>query len=224
MHIPSSLDIAMPMQMRLNGSVPPGFKELQEGRMKVKSAIECVCGKIGEFKILDEKLVPYGLKPIARSISWLVEQLVVQNLRKYKDECGVMEVEDPPHGLTQYDCVLSLKNHVKKYYINVKTSLMVTEETGNFDISKASKLIRLYEENPDIMLLVAIVKVGIEGVRVKFDKVILFNVAWVPSIYYNRANHNLQSTADGVQTPRSNKEFVEELKRQMREAGHLEHY
>jgi hypothetical protein len=210
--------------MRLSGSVPTDFEEIQKGIANIKNAVECVLKKIGEFKILDEKLVPYGLKPIARSISWLIEQMIVQNLKKYKDECGVMEVEDPPHGLTQYDCILTLKEHARKYYVNIKTSLTITDETGNFDISKAHKLVKLYGEMPDIVLLVAIAKVTIEGVHIKFGEPIVFNVAWVPNIYYNRANHNLQSKANGTQTPRSNDEFIKELKHQMEEAGHLKHY
>lgn len=50
------------------------------------------------------------------------------------------------------------------------------------------------------------------------------HVAWVPDVYYNRANHNLQSRANGMQTPRSNQEFIELLKQKMDEAGHLVNY
>lgn len=183
----------------------------------------CVQRKIGSFKILDEELVPEGLKPIARSISWLVEQIIVQNLRKYKEDCGLEEVRDPAHGLTQYDCVLRLEGEDEEYFVNVKTSLTSTSP-GRSDISKAEKLIELYERNPDLVLIVAIIKVNMQGVNISFDNPILFNVAWTPDIYYNRANHNLQSICDGTQTPRINEDFVRELKRQMREAGHLEHY
>jgi len=82
----------------------------------------------------------------------------------------------------------------------------------------------LYEENEEFLLLAAIVKVDFEGVYVKFADPIVFNVAWTPDIYYNRANHNLQSSYDGTQKPRGNIDFVKELKHQMEKAGHLKHY
>ncbi|MCW3129813.1 MAG: hypothetical protein N2V75_06940 [Methanophagales archaeon] len=167
------------------------YKETSEKIERIEKAIKCVLNKIGKFKVLDEKLVPEGLKPIARSIAWLVDQVVVQNLKKYKDVCGIEEVEEPPHDLVQYDCILKLKEDDTECFINVKTSLTATDRTGRFDISKADKLIEL---------------------------------SWVPDVYYNRANHNLQSRANGMQAPRSNQEFIELLKQKMDEAGHLVHY
>jgi len=53
-------------------------------------------------------------------------------------------------------------------FINVKTSLTATDRTGRFDISKADKLIELYEERPDLLLLVAIIAVDFDDVLVKF--------------------------------------------------------
>jgi hypothetical protein len=201
------------------------FKEL-EGRIKaIGKAIEFVWkDRIGNFKILDENLVPEGLKPIARSISWLMDQITVQNLRRYKDDCGIEEVDDPPHGLTQYDCVVRMRNDNRKYYLNVKTSLEITELGGRFDISKARRLIQIYRESPDLVLLVCIIRVDLDNVWVRFKSAIVFNVAWIPEIYYNRANHNLQSSCNGTQTFRTNGKFIRELERQMKSAGHLKHY
>jgi hypothetical protein len=212
----------MPSQGSL--AEPSGFTELARAIESVKVAIWCVLTNIKEFKILDESLVPEGLKPIARSISWLVEQIVVQNLRAKGKNYGIASVKDPPHGLTQYDCVMRLDSNHRSYMVNVKTSLTITEDTGRFDISKGDKLIKLYESTPDLLLLVAIAKVEMNGVLVRFKDLIVFNVAWTPDIYYNRANHNLQSKCDGSQTPRTNEQFVVELRRQMQEAGHLKHY
>jgi hypothetical protein len=214
----------MPFQNRLGHTSSDQFKAITDGMSKVSNSIEAVFRKIGEFKILDERLVPYGLKPIARSISWLVEQIIVQNLKKYKDECGLISVRDPPHALAQYDCILLPKGEQREYYVNVKTSLTTTDESGNFDISKAPKLVQLYEQIPDLVLLVVIARVSINGVWIRFAKPTIFNVAWVPNIYYNRANHNLQSTADGTQLRRSNEDFVNQLKQLMNQAGHLTHY
>lgn len=203
---------------------PDDPDSLEKGIDNVKNAILCVLKKIRAFKILSEELVPEGLKPIARSISWLVEQIVVQNLRSKGEECNINSIKDPPHGLTQYDCILNLNNDPRAYKINVKTSLTITDDTGRFDISKAHKLIQLYETEPNLVLLVAIVKVEIDGVTVKFKDLIVFNVAWISDIYYNRANHNLQSSSTGTIIHRTNEEFIKELKQQMERAGHLKHY
>ena len=201
------------------------FKELEQRIKVIAKAIDAVWkNQIGDFKILDENLVPEGLKPIARSISWLMDQITVQNLRRYKDEFGIEEVNDPPHGLTQYDCVIKMKDDGRDYYLNVKTSLTITKLGGRFDISKARRLIQLYRENPNLVLLVAIIRVDLDNIFVRFNNVVVFNVSWTPDIYYNRANHNLQSRCNGIQTFRTNEEFVSELERQMEDAGHLEHY
>ena len=201
------------------------FRELEEKTKTIARVIEALLGeKIGDFKILDENLVPEGLKPIARSFSWIMEQITIQNLRKYKTEFGIEEVADPPHGLTQYDCIIKMKNDDTPYFLNLKTSLTITKSSGRFDISKARKLIQLYRENPNMILLVAIIKVDLDNVWVRFSNAIVFNVAWIPDIYYNRANHNLQSRANGVQIFRTNEDFVSELERKLENAGHLEHY
>lgn len=214
----------MPIQLNPESKIPNEYKETSEKIERIEKAIKCVLNKTGKFKILDETLVPEGLKPIARSIAWLVDQVVVQNLKRYKDVCDIEEVEEPPHDLVQYDCILKLKEDDTECFINVKTSLTTTDRTGRFDISKADKLIELYGERPDLLLLVAIIVVDFDNIFVKFEDLVVFNVAWVPGVYYNRANHNLQSRANGMQTPRSNQEFVGILKQKMEEAGHLAHY
>jgi hypothetical protein len=67
-------------QIRLGDSVSSDFERILDGMTRVGKAIECVLQTIDKFKILDENLIPFGLKPIARSISWLVEQIIVQSL------------------------------------------------------------------------------------------------------------------------------------------------
>ena len=201
------------------------FKDLERRIKAIEKSIHTIWkDRIGDFKILDEHLVPEGLKPIARSISWLMDQITVQNLRRYSDEYGIEGVGDPPHGLTQYDCVIKMKNYDRNYYLNVKTSLTITQLGGRFDISKARRLIQLYRENPNLVLLVGIIRVDLDNIWVRFNNVILFNVAWIPDIYYNRANHNLQSRCNGTQIFRTNEAFINELEHQMGNAGHLEHY
>lgn len=192
--------------------------------INLQQSMECVLSKISEFSLLNSKLLPEGLKPIARSISLIVEQVVVQNLRVFSKDCGIEFVIDPPGNLTPYDCIIKLKNNSNQYHVNLKTSLVSTTPSGKFDISKATGLIQFYNENPDAKLLVGIVKVELDNLTVKFKNLVLFNVAWTPDMYYNRANHNLQSKCDGTFSKRTNKEFVLELEKLVTDAGHSTHY
>ena len=192
--------------------------------VNLKKSIERVLSIIPTFQILDNVIAPEGLKPIARSISWIVEQVVIQNLRQYKEKCEIETVIDPPHDLTQYDCIIKFKNVQKEYYVNLKTSLTSTTHTSRFDISKARKLIQFYKENPGAMLFVVVIKVEFNKLTINFKDLIIFNVACTPDVYYNRANHNLQSKCDGTYTQRTNEEFVNELEKLVNNAGHSTHY
>jgi len=215
-----------PQSAKVNSEswLPYDFNQINKGVERTRLAIQYVMAKIDAFKLLDESVVPEGLKQIARSMSWLIEQIIVQNIRKHKDACGITSVDNPPHGLAQYDCVLHFKDEPQEYLVNIKTSLSITQTGGKSDISKGPKLVELYESNPNAVLIVAIVKVTLEGVVVTFDDLILFNVAWTPDPYYNRANHNLQSICNGTQTRRTNQAFVEILRGLMKAAGHDMHY
>lgn len=198
------------------------FASTQKQVERVQQIINDCVHRIGKFTILGEELVPFGLKPIARSISWLVEQIVVQNLMKEMERYGISEVIPSPTNVELHDCLLKFEN--LESYVNIKTSLTSTDERGRFDISKASRLIELYKAKPNLLLLVAVVKVELKGVVVRFNNVVVFNVAWTPDPYYNRANHNLQAKADGTQTFRTNSEFVRILTDKVQDAGHATHY
>lgn len=190
----------------------------------IKTTVDNTLRQIGTFYIIEPRVIPQGLKPIAGSVSWLIEQVVVQNLRLYKDINNLESVIDPPHNLTQYDCILKYNIDPRRYHVNIKTSLAQTSSNSRFDISKAQKLIDFYEENPDLILVLAVIKIDISGSQIIFRDSIVFNVAWTPDIYYNRANHNLQSCCDGSQVVRSNLEFVRILRQKMEERGHSTHY
>ena len=191
---------------------------------KVKSSIDTTLAAVGSFQLLEPRVVPEGLKQIARSMSWLMEQVVVQNLRLHREVNGLLEVADPPNNLTQYDCVLTYPSDDTQYFLNVKTSLVQTALSGRFDVSKAPKLIEFYSQNPEALLILAIIKVEMNGTSIRFDRSYVFNVAWIRDIYYNRANHNLQTTFDGSIVVRTNGEFATLLSEKIAAAGHTSHY
>ena len=51
---------------------------------EIKKGFELLVNKIKSFEIVNQDLLPEGLKPHTRSICWIAEQVILQNLRKYK--------------------------------------------------------------------------------------------------------------------------------------------
>ncbi|BBL65941.1 hypothetical protein MSMAT_3307 [Methanosarcina mazei TMA] len=185
-----------------------------DAMQKISEMLHNLIKKIGNVDLINEELVPEGLKPIGRSTSWLVEQIIVQNMRKYKDELGLEDVLDPPSNVSLYDCSIVFKGEFKKYYINLKTSSLEAQRTKD-DISKADKLIDLYESDPDYTLFIAVIKVIFQNTRLILNhnkNLIVFNVAWIPDIYCNPRNNNLQSSKYDETFFRTNVEFLCELK------------
>lgn len=61
------------------------------------SFVERLFGKLlrilPSFDITDEKVLPYGLKPHTRSISWLVEQVITQQTKFNAKQLGITDAE-----------------------------------------------------------------------------------------------------------------------------------
>jgi len=181
--------------------------------VKIQYILNQVISRINKFKLINENLVPFGLKPIARSMSWIVEQIVTQNMKKDVNKYSISSVDIPQTNIDLYDCLI--KTNQMKYFVNIKTSLVSACENGNYDISKAQKLLEWYESNHDLVLLLAVIKVELDRTDVIFKDVKVFNVAWIPNIYYNKANHNIQSCMNGKESIRSNQEFMDLLYRKI---------
>jgi hypothetical protein len=48
---------------------------------------------IPSFNITDETVLPYGLKPHSRSISWIVEQVITQQAKFHAKKLGITDVD-----------------------------------------------------------------------------------------------------------------------------------
>ncbi len=59
-----------------------------------------------KFDIADKTVLPYGLKPHTRSVSWIVEQVIVQQLKFRKDKLGLNEVNFDMPDTCLHDCVI----------------------------------------------------------------------------------------------------------------------
>ena len=104
------------------------------------------------FDITDKKILPYGLKPHTRSVSWLVEQVIVQQMKYHAKELGIKDVNFELPDTCLHDC--EIYSNGKKYYVNVKIHNTDGKENKN-DISAVEKLYFQYTTNSEYNLTYA---------------------------------------------------------------------
>lgn len=87
------------------------------------------------FDITNKNILPYGLKPHTRSISWLVEQVITQQSKFHAKELGIVDVDFDMPDTCLHDCVLKSD---KNYFLNIKTHNADGKENKN-DIAAVEK-------------------------------------------------------------------------------------
>ena len=166
------------------------------------------------FNITDEKILPYGLKPHTRSISWIVEQVIVQqakyNAEKLNLDCINYDLPDT----CLHDCEIDYKN--KKYFVNVKT-YNITGKINKNDISAVEKMYLQYQANVNYRLIYACFGIKFNNINISFDKKNLhcFSPQFLP-IYINPRNDKIQATYYHQEIPRTREEFLLALKNNSR--------
>lgn len=163
------------------------------------------------FDITDAKVLPYGLKPHTRSVSWLVEQVIVQQTKYRAKELKTDDVNFNLPDTCLHDCEISANG--KKYYVNIKIHNMGGKENKN-DISAVEKLYFQYVANSKYNLIYACFGIRFENIKVCFDKnyLLLFSPQFMP-IYVNPRNDKIQATYRHEAILRTRKEFLELLKK-----------
>lgn len=176
-----------------------------------------------DFQLLSREVAPEGVKPIARSVSWLIQQVITQNLKRYSQELGFSSIEVPQtksltnetyNDIEIWDTAVSFPKDPNKYYVNIKTCSSSNSRINKDDISKADKIVDWYRNNPDgIMLLLGVVVDFRENSLGFTGEVWVANYAWIPDIYVNPRNNNLQSSNyKHTSVRRTNEDFVTELR------------
>lgn len=177
--------------------------------------VKNICKKLLEilpnFSITDERILPYGLKPHTRSVSWLVEQVIVQQMKSHSKELKITDVNFDLPDTCLHDCVVICGK--KKYYINVKIHKVDGKENKN-DISAVEKLYFQYTANPEYDLIYVCFGIRFENVKVNFDKnyITAFSPQFMP-IYINPRNDKIQAIYKHELIMRSRKEFLQLLKK-----------
>jgi hypothetical protein len=113
---------------------------------EVKQIYEDVVAILPSFAITNKDVLPYGLKPHTRSISWIVEQVIVQQTKYNKDKLKLKNVDFNMPATCLHDIIIEKNN--KKYYINVKIHNIDGKENKN-DMSAVEKLYFQYQTNFD---------------------------------------------------------------------------
>lgn len=177
----------------------------------MKGFFDSVVGLIPSFDITDPKILPYGLKPHTRSVSWIVEQVIVQQAKFNKKKLGVYDVEFGMPDTCLHDCIV-WKTSSKRYYVNVKITSAGSKQNKN-DIAAVEKLYMQYSTNADYRLVYVVFPFSFENVKIVFErgKLHAFSPQFLP-IYVNPRNDKIQAFYYAPKQERSRKKFLETLK------------
>jgi hypothetical protein len=164
------------------------------------------------FNITDSKVLPYGLKPHTRSVSWLVEQVITQQTKYNEVALGLSEVDFDMPDTCLHDCTIKVKE--KTYYVNIKTHNVDGKENKN-DIAAVEKLYMQYSSNPLYDVMYVCLGIHFNGVNISFDKdyVAVFCAQFLP-IYVNPRNDKIQARYHHVPQIRSRQDFLKLLREQ----------
>ena len=165
---------------------------------------------VPSFDLTNPEILPYGLKPHTRSVSWIVEQVITQQAKYHAKKLGIDEVDIDMPDTCLHDCVITLKGI--KYFVNIKITKASGKPTRN-DISAVEKLYMQYVANPDYRLIYAVFGFEFDNINISFikDSVHLFSPQFLP-IYINPRNDKIQSLYKTEPQYRSRKQFLNLLK------------
>ena len=167
------------------------------------------------FQVTTSAALPYGLKPHTRSVSWLVEQVLVQKAKQAKSELGASDVTYDLPDTELHDLEVTIGS--TKLYINVKCHQADKRPNKN-DISAVVKLYNRYVSNPNYELIYAAIGIRFEGLNIVFlpDHVHCFSPQFLP-LYVNPTNDKIQAFYNHIPVYRSRNAFISELKASSKE-------
>lgn len=180
----------------------------------VKDFFSRVIKIVPNFDIVDPDILPYGLKPHTRSVSWIVEQVIVQQSKFNAANLGVRDVEIDLPDTSLHDCVVVVNESVK-YFVNVKITSSVRHNKN--DIAAVEKLYMQYHANPNYRLIYVVFKFQFKNTLISFDldNIHTFSPQFLP-IYVNPRNDKIQSKYYAEPEERSREDFLTLLKAESR--------
>lgn len=176
----------------------------------IKNIFLSIVSIIPKFNITDDKILPYGLRPHTRSISWIVEQVITQQTKFNAKKLGVDDVEFNLPDTCLHDCIITVGE--KLYFINVKIHNFGGKRNKN-DISAVSKFYMQYNLNPNYRLIYAAFGIRFENLTISFEKnsVHVFSPQFLP-VYINPTNDKIQAYYHHEPVYRTRQDFLKILR------------
>ena len=173
----------------------------------VKGIFLEVLNLIPSFDITDEKVLPYGLRPHTRSVSWIVEQVIAQQAKFNASRLGLDEVEVNMPDTALHDCVLLRKRN--KFYVNIKITNSDKKSSSRNDIAAVEKLYFEYKSNPTYRIVYAVFGFRFDNLTITFDTKTLhtFSPQFLP-VYVNPRNDKIQAAYESAPEMRTRQEFL----------------
>lgn len=171
------------------------------------------------FDLTNEKILPYGLKPHTRSVSWLVEQVITQQTKFNAKQLGLTDAKFDFPDTCLHDC--ELIQGKKSSFVNVKIHKMGGKESDS-DIAALTKLVKEYKADNSYNLIDCVVGLRFDKLTLSFDADYLrvFSPQFLPNdLTINLSNSvKIQASYDHKPVFRSRSTFLTLLADSLTEA------
>jgi hypothetical protein len=169
---------------------------------------------IPSFDITDPKVLPYGLKPHTRSVSWIVEQVITQQAKYNRKKLNIQDIDIDLPDTCLHDCVI--KKNRKTYFVNIKITNAEGRQNKN-DIAAVEKLYMQYNVKPDYRFIYAVFGFKFRNINISFvkDFIHVFSPQFLP-IYVNPRNDKIQAYYKAEPEERSRADFLRLLREKSR--------
>ena len=176
----------------------------------IKSVYNNLLKILPSFNITDETILPYGLNPHTRSISWIVEQVITQQTKFNAEKLNLDNVNFKMPDTCLHDC--EIEKDGQKFYINIKIHNIDGKKNKN-DIAAVEKIYSQYHANKNYRLIYACFGIKFENIKISFDPnyIHCFSPQFMP-IYVNPRNDKIQATYHHEIQTRTRAEFLDLLK------------
>lgn len=177
--------------------------------------------KIPLFEVLKKEYLPEGLKPHTRSICWLAEQVILQNIKKFRSDFGLSDFEYPKSDISPYDAKFKIKNISlgKDVFVNIKVTDSAKPTRKN-DIASVKTLLNFYKQNGEPLIFFVVIRLKFEENVIRFvEPIIVRYYPWVKDFVVNPRNEHMQSVYGAETEEKSIKEFLVILRKKAKKKG-----
>ncbi len=188
---------------------------INEELATMQDLFERVVEIIPNFDITNPEILPYGLKPHTRSVSWIAEQVIVQQAKYNRETLGIEDVDFSMPDTSLHDCIV-LQSDTARYYVNIKITNATRRQNKN-DIAAVEKLYMQYRANSDYRLIYTVFGFTFDNMTISFvkDRIHTFSPQFLP-VYVNPRNDKIQAYYHAPPEERTRDELLELLQSRSR--------